>query len=57
MQKQAQTYLVHLLRFGKRERLPNEASESLSQRQVPPLDMRREAAFFTRRRVLPGGDD
>src|SRR5215213_1512025 len=57
MKEEPQTNLVHRLRLRERQRLANEPRQSLAQSVVPPLDARGEAALFTRRGVLLGGDD
>ncbi len=57
MQKETQTDVVHLLGLGEGQTLPDEASESLAQGVVPPLDRRRPAGLFAPGRVLRGRDD
>ena len=52
MQEQAQAYLVHRVRFGKRERLANKPPDPLAQRIVPPLDMVGLPALFADRVML-----
>jgi len=52
VQKQAQAEVVHRLTLGKRERLPDEASESLPQGIIPPLDVRCLTRVFAARRML-----
>jgi len=47
---------MHPVRLGERQALPDEAPDPLPQREVPPLDVRRQAALLAGRRVLLGRD-
>ncbi len=57
MQKKPQTNFMHPIRFRKRKRLADEASESLSQRVIPPLHMRRFTRLFADCRMLLPRED
>src|SRR5690349_7904907 len=57
MQKQSQTNLMHYLGFGKRQALAHEASQPLTQRVVPSLDVRRLPRILATSRVLLIGDN
>lgn len=57
MQKQPHTGDVHFIRLGERQRLSDEASESLAQRIVPSFHRRSHSRLLTCRRVLCGRDN
>ena len=57
VQKEPQAKLVHPIRFGERERLPNEARKPLPQSVVPPLDVCRLPALLAHRLMPLFGDD
>ena len=57
MNEQTQTNLMHPLRLRERQRLSDEARQSLPQRVVPPLDMSGQPAVFATRCMLVGWDD
>src|ERR687883_819260 len=56
MQEELQTYLVHLIGFGERKRLPDEACQTLAQGVVPPLHVGQLSTLLAYRLVALLGD-